>query len=160
MDVRLAPVVTSNVASPSLFPPDPAIASVRWRGMRDVATLYRFHLARVERLRGGRTIKLFHDPMQYVLDGNRRTMRRMVEKGYFVLDAGAGVYRKTLKGCLLTYRMFWPWKGFIASRFDRTFRAELAICGMGRPEEYAMQPVGFSEDPMLDYDGSVTVHDN
>ena len=67
-------------------------------------------------------------------------MQRCVDRGYYRLDAGAGVYRKTLKGSLQTYRLLWPWQEVLQKRMDRELRAELEACGMGRPEAYAMQP--------------------
>jgi len=132
-------IITTNMASPSIFAPDPALASVHWRAMQDLTTLYRLHRARVSLHGASRVAKPFDDPLEYARDGGRRTMRRQVEAGYFVQDEPAGVYRTTLKGAMLVYRLSWPWRDITVSRWRRALRDELAACDMGRPEDYTLQ---------------------
>ena len=123
---------TSNWASPSTMPPDPRGDVVHWRGMEDIATLWTLHERRVLRRQGNRRLRQ--------IDSERQVRRRCVDDGYYWLHAEHGVYRKTFKGCLQTYRLLWPWLDLLEARMDRELRAELEACGMGRPDSYAMQP--------------------
>jgi hypothetical protein len=92
------------------MPPDPDVEAVRWRGMEDLATLWSLHERRVHRRQGHRRLRPVADFVAHLLEQERRTMQRCVDRGYYRLDADAGVYRKTFKGSLQTYRLLWPWE--------------------------------------------------
>jgi hypothetical protein len=125
-------IVTSNTSSAGVFPRDPKVSAIRCPGIRDFALLYRFHRARVDRDRSGRTATLDH-----VMDARSRmenewtqTYERLIRAGYYSLDESHQQYVPTLKGAFfMTYRLLPPFKQI--QKFRRNQLAERALHQLG-----------------------------
>jgi hypothetical protein len=127
-------IVTTNSPSSSCFPADDRVNSVRCPGIWDVSLLYRFHRARVERHRAGRTaiLERIKDPYVRMQLEHTETYERLVRAGYYVLDPMREYYVPTLKGAfLMTYRLLPPFKQIQKTRKDRRADRALRESGFG-----------------------------
>lgn len=127
-------IVTSNTASPGVFPPDPRTDSTTCPGIHDLPLLYRFHRARVARDAAGRTAdaRAALDGAAYMRAEHVRTFRRLVEAGYYTHNPETRRYEPTLKGAFgMTYRLLWPWKQINLSRRHRKADRLLRELGFG-----------------------------
>src|SRR5438105_1095463 len=138
---------TSNSASATCYPRDPRIDWMVVRGMRDLARLYQFHLARVKRAverRAGvvppppiRPLPTADNVKEYMLRDWDESCARHERIGYDRLDREAGVWRSTLKGSFLkTWRLLRPWKQISCALRDRRADRELREAGFGRLEVF------------------------
>jgi hypothetical protein len=106
-------IVTSNAPTAMCFPGDPNVKSLRCRNCEDMALLYRIHRARIDRQRNGRTatLELFNDAASRLEFEHHRLYQRMIDAGYFKLDAANQRFVPTIMGAyLMTYRMLPPIK--------------------------------------------------
>lgn len=127
-------IVTTNSPSSSCFPADKRVNSIRCPGVWDVSLLYRFHRARVERHRAGRTATLerVKDPCVRMQLEHTETYERLVRAGYYSLDPTREYYVPTLKGAfLMTYRLLPPFKQIQRIRKDRRADRALRESGFG-----------------------------
>jgi len=130
---------TSNTSSPGVYPRDPEVSTVRCPGVWDLALLYRFHRARVERDGAGRTATLdqLKDARTRMENEWAQTYQRLVEAGYFSLDQTRQKYIPTMKGAILmTYRLLPPFKQIQKFRRDRLAERNLRELGFGGMEEF------------------------
>jgi hypothetical protein len=127
-------IVTSNSPSPSCFPRDRQTSAVRCPGIYDCGQLYRFHQARVNRDRRGRVANLrrVSDALERMRWEHAATYERLIEAGYYTLDATAQRYQPTLKGAyLMTYKLLPPFKQIQKARKDRLADRTLRDLGFG-----------------------------
>lgn len=123
--------------------------------MHDLVLLYRVHAGRLERERGSREPVLPRpaDTARHLVKRELETLWRQVDAGYLWFDAGANVFRRTLKG---SYLMYWktlrPWKQRLAAAQERKLRRVLQDLGMGAPEEYSPDPKDADAPPALSYE--------
>jgi hypothetical protein len=132
-------IVTSNSASPGVFPRDRNVSAVRCPGIRDFALLYRFHRARVDRDRAGRTATLdrVKDARTRMQNEWTETYQRLIGAGYYSLDETRQRYVPTLKGAfLMTYRLLPPFKQIQKFRRDRLAERTLRELGFGGMEAF------------------------
>jgi hypothetical protein len=125
-------IVTTSSSSTGVFPRDPKISAIRCPGIRDFALLYRFHRARVERDRAGRTATLdrVKDARTRMENEWTETYHRLIGAGYYSLDLTRQQYVPTLKGAfLMTYRLLPPFKQI--QRFQRDRAAERTLRELG-----------------------------
>lgn len=127
-------IVTTNRATPSCFPRDPLVSSVRCPGVDDIALLYRFHRARVERYRAGRsaTMEGAQDVPARMRAEQQKTYQRLVAAGYYSIDAARQCYVPTYKGAyLMTYRLLFPFRQIQRLRRNRSANRTLRELGFG-----------------------------
>lgn len=127
-------LITSNSSSLGVFPRDPKVSSVKCPGIRDLALLYRFHQARVNRDRAGRTATLARvkSARTRMEDEWTETYQRLIGAGYYSLDQTRAKYVPTLKGAfLMTYRLLPPFKQIQRLRRDRLTERSLRELGFG-----------------------------
>jgi hypothetical protein len=132
-------IVTSNTSSPGVFPRDPKVSAVRCPGIRDFALLYRFHRARVDRDRAGRTPSLAHvkDARARMESEYNETYDRLMKAGYYTLNESQQRYVPTLKGAFfMTYRLLPPFKQIQKQNRDQLAERTLYELGFGGMEAF------------------------
>ena len=132
-------IVTSNTSSLGVFPRDPKVSAIRCPGVRDLALLYRFHRARVERDRNGRqaTLQRVKDPVSRMQSEHAETYERLVKAGYYTLNGLSESYVPTLKGAyLMTYRLLPPFKQIQRIRRNALANRTLRQLGFGGLETF------------------------
>jgi hypothetical protein len=125
-------IVTSNTSSPSIFPLDPRVNSIRCPKIQDLALLYRFHRARVKREQGGRrpSLERVKDPSSRLEFEHEETFARLTKAGYYSVDEKKQNYVPTLKGAyLMTYRLLPPFRQI--QKLRKNIRANRALCESG-----------------------------
>ncbi|HSZ55572.1 MAG TPA: hypothetical protein VK797_07935 [Tepidisphaeraceae bacterium] len=143
-------IVTTSSPSASSFPRDPRVSSIRCPGIRDFALLYRFHRARVDRDRAGRTPTLdrVQDPLSRMELEHRETYERLVRAGYYWLDPTGQKYVPTIMGAyLMTYRLLPPFKQIQKLNRDRLAERTLRELGFGGMEAFrrAQSPAALAD---------------
>jgi len=132
-------IVTSNSTSASCFPADRRVSSIRCPGVWDVGLLYRFHRARVERDRDGRTATLdrVKDPLTRMRLEHSETYERLIRAGYYEIDQARQLYVPTLKGAfLMTWQLLPPFKQIQKLRKDQLAERTLRELGFGGMEAF------------------------
>jgi hypothetical protein len=132
-------IATSNTPTPTCFPRDPRVNGVRCRDVFDIALLYRFHRARVDRDRGARipTLERVRDAAGRMVYEHHDAYQRLIAAGYYRLDQAAGNYVPTYKGAyLMTYRLLWPFRQIQIVRRDRLADRMLREFGFGGLMEF------------------------
>jgi hypothetical protein len=127
-------IVTTNSPSSGCFPRDRRVSGVRCPGVWDLALLYRFHRARVERERGSRSVTLerVQDPISRMRFEYEDTYQRLIQAGYYSLDAARRCYVPTFKGAyLMAYRLLPPFKQIRKLRMDADADRALRAAGFG-----------------------------
>ncbi len=144
-------ISTSNMINPTVFPRDPRVSSVRCRDVYDIALLYQFHRARVERDRGKRTptLEKTQDAAGRLVYEHHDTHDRLVKAGYYTIDHANQNYVPTYKGCyLMTYRLLRPFKQIQIARRDRLAGKTLRELGFGGLTEFQSAQRGAPSQPL------------
>jgi hypothetical protein len=139
-------IVTSNSSASGAYPSNPLMSVIRIPRAADVASLYRFHRARVERGQAERipTLDSSREPLRRMWLEHTQTFERLIKLGYYTIDEVNQTYVPTLKGAyLMTYRLLPPFKQIQKWRkdwlADRTLR-ELGFGGMDAFRRAQSQP--------------------
>ncbi len=133
-------IATSNNRSTGCFPRNRMVASVSCPGIDDIALLYRFHRARVQRDLGARiaTLDDVQDAIWRMEFEHTETFQRLIQAGYFVLDEQQQRYVPTWKGAyLMTYNLLPPFKQIRKFRRDRLADRTLRELGFGGMAAFA-----------------------
>ncbi|HZZ43314.1 MAG TPA: hypothetical protein VFE58_10280 [Tepidisphaeraceae bacterium] len=106
-------IATKSSRTASVFPINPRCDSINVNWLSSPAEIYQIHRARVKRF-GAEDLCALPNPgeeIAYLDAESAAEMQRVVDVGYYWLDAPAKVYRLTLKGAyLMTWRLLPPWR--------------------------------------------------
>lgn len=134
-------VATSNSSQTSSTPSDPRVEGLRLSQVSDVVALYHVHRRFAEQQTAGRTPRV-PAPLsadRYFREQTLRSLQRLVEQGYYRLDATGRQYCPTLKGaCLMVWRQLWPLKQAVAKQELAKTESTLRALGLGSLRELAL----------------------
>ena len=123
-------VATSNSGQASSTPSDPRVEGLRLSQVSDIVALYDVHRRFAARQAAGRTPRTPAPASadRYFREQTLRSLQRLVEQGYYRLDATGRQYCPTLKGaCLMVWRQLWPLKQVVTkqelAKTESTLRA-------------------------------------
>jgi hypothetical protein len=124
----------TNSSYPSSFPADPKTRAIRCPDIWDITLLYRLHQAQLRHYAPDRkpTVEGFTDIVEVLQREHTETYGRLIQLGYFFLDAAKEQYVPTWKGTfLMTYRFLPPFRQIRKFMHARQTNSALQTLGFG-----------------------------
>jgi hypothetical protein len=130
---------TSNNGGLSSFAPNPSCPNFRFRKINDIGYLYQLHRALVQRYYGERKMVLpvRGEEIEFLSHNVALSCEGQTNLGLLKFDAGASVYRPTVRGAFyMTWAILWPMNAIRKMGRDR--QAESLMSELKLPEARAV----------------------